>query len=142
MQYNGVKQYKSRATFDIFTAKLNGTDVGNINNSEDFARELDKSIYETMKDKLKEAIETILDATNPKRLLGMVMDTMTPSKRSGQIHAIIIPVPENSLSQNLLVPLMLDMPIVKEYDAEGLAKMAKKILNEGLDGMESISRKA
>ena len=58
------------------------------------------------------------------------MDKMIPYKRTGQIHAIIIPVPENSLSQNLLVPLMLDVPIVKEYDAEGLAKMVKQILNE------------
>ena len=58
------------------------------------------------------------------------MDKMTPSKRTGQVHAIIIPVPENPLSQPLLVPLMLDVPVVKEYDAEGLSKMAKKILND------------
>ena len=52
LRYNGIKQHESRATFieDIFTAKLIGTDVGNINHSGDFARELDKSIYETMKD--------------------------------------------------------------------------------------------
>ena len=79
-----------------------------------------------MKDDLKTAIETILDASNHKRLLGMVMDKMTPSKITGQIHANITPVPENSLSPNLLVPLMLDVPIVKEFDADGLAKMAKK----------------
>ena len=114
----------------MLTAKLNGTDVGNLNHSEKFAKSLDQAIYETMKDDLKCALESILPSTNHKRPLGMVMDKMTPSKSTGQIHAIILPVPENSLSQPLLVPLMLDVPTVTEYDASGLAKMAKKILND------------
>ena len=114
----------------MLTAKLNGTDVGNLNHSEKFAKSLDQAIYETMKDDLKCALEYILPSTNHKRPLGMVMDKMTPSKSTGQIHAIILPVPENSLSQPLLVPLMLDVPTVTEYDVSGLAKMAKKILND------------
>ena len=114
----------------MLTAKLNGTDVGNLNHSEKFAKSLDQAIYETMKDDLKCALESILPSTNHKRPLGMVMDKMTPSKSTGQIHAIILPVPENSLSQPLLVPLMLDVPTVTEYDVSGLAKMAKKILND------------
>ena len=134
LRYTGIKQAKPMSNFtdDVLTAKLNGTDVGNINHSTFFVKDLDNSIYETMKDDLRVALETVVPSTNQKRPLGMVMDKMTPSKRTGQVHAIIVPVPENPLSQPLLVPLMLDVPIVKGdgYDADGLSKMAKKILND------------
>ena len=134
LRYTGIKQAKPMSNFtdDVLTAKLNGTDVGNINHSTFFVKDLDNSIYETMKDDLRVALETVVPCTNQKRPLVMVMDKMTPSKRTGQVHAIIVPVPENPLSQPLLVPLMLDVPIVKGdgYDADGLSKMAKKILND------------
>ena len=127
LRYTGIKQAKSRDSFidDVMTAKLNGTDVGNVNHSKFFVKNLDQSIYETMKDDLRNALQSLLPSTNQKRPLGMVMDKMTPSKRTGQVHAIVVPVPENPLSQPLLVPLMLDSPIVQEFDADGLAKMAK-----------------
>lgn len=127
LKYSGIKQTKPMSTFsdDVLTAKLNGTDVGNINHSPSFVKHIDNSIYETMKDNLSVALETVLPCTNQKRPLGMVMDKMTLAKRTGQVHAIIVP-----LSQSLLVPMMLDVPIVTEYDAEGLSKIAKKILND------------
>ena len=59
----------------------------------------------------------------------MVMDKTTPNKRTGQIHAIIIPVPSNSLSDVMLAPLMLEVPPVTYHDADGLAAMAKTVLN-------------
>ena len=134
LRYIGIKQAKSRESFvdDVLTAKLNGTDVGNINHSKVFVKNLDVAIYETMKEDLSCALQATLSGTNQKRPLGMVMDKMTQSKRTGQVHALILPVPENPISQPLLVPLMLDVPIVKgqEYDAIGLAKMAKKVLND------------
>jgi len=115
-----------------------------VNHSGYFVKNLDEAIYETMKCDLRGALQTLLPSTNEKRPLGMVMDKMTPAKHTGQIHAIVAPVPENHLSQPLLVPLMLDVPIVKEYDAAGLAKMAKNIFNEaGVDDsqLEGSSRK-
>ena len=71
---------------------------------------------------IKEALAIKLDATKEKRPLGLLFDKMTPSKETGQIHAIVIPVPENSLSQPLIVPVCLDVPPVTDHDIEGLAK--------------------
>ena len=54
---------------------------------------------------------------------------MTPVKETGQIHAIIIPVPENPLSQPLLVPICLEVPTVTDHSVSGLAKLSKSVLN-------------
>ena len=108
---------------------MNGTDTGDINNSRFFAKDLDTAIYEQMKEDMKNKLGASLEATGHKRPVGMVMDKMTPSKRTGQIHALIVPVPENSLSQPLLVPLCLEVPAVTELDAVGLARLSKDVLN-------------
>ena len=69
------------------------------------------------------------------------MDKMTPNKRTGQIHAILIPIPENPLTKDL-VPLMLEVPPVHNQSAQGLAESTKEVFNnaglsdnqlEGLD---------
>ena len=129
MRYQGIKHGKSRADFEeeVLKAHLNGEDVGDLNHSRFFAKDLDKAIYKSMKKSLKFNVNLNLDSTKQKQPAGLVMDKMTPNKRTGQIHGVIIPVPENPLSQNLLVPLMLEVPPVKQHDAEGLAKSAKEV---------------
>ena len=83
-----------------------------------------------MQDNIKDALATELDATRKKRPLGLLFDKMTPSKETGQIHAIVIPVPENSLSQSLIVPVCLDAPTVTDHSTEGLAEFAKTELTK------------
>ena len=83
-----------------------------------------------MKEDIKEALAFNLDATKDKRPLGLLFDKMTPSKETGQIHAIVIPVPENSLSQPLIVPVCLDAPPVTDHSIEGLALLAKAELDK------------
>ena len=131
LRYSGLRQHKPRSSFenDLLTAKLNGTDVGDINHSRFFVKDLDTAIYEQMKEDIKKHLGKKLTATERKRPVGMVMDKMTPSKRTGQIHALIVPVPENSLSQPLLVPLCLEVPPVTELHAAGLASLSKSVLN-------------
>ena len=103
-----------------------------------------------MKDELKEALETKLDATEEKRPLSLLFDKMTPAKETGQIHAIVIPVPENSLDQPLIVPVCLDAPTVTDHSIAGLARLAKSVLDgagaedkqlEGMVEMASMLRK-
>ena len=108
---------------------MNGVDVGDINSSRFFAKDIDTALFETMKDDLKEALTTKLEATNEKRPLGLIFDKMTPAKETGQIHAVVIPVPENPLSQPLLVPICLDVPTVTDHSISGLAKLSKSVLN-------------
>ena len=130
-RYNGIMQAKSLGDFeeDILKGKMNGEDLGDINHSRKFAKELDTAIYDTMKDDIKYNVNQILAATNQKRPFGLVFDKMTPNKTTGQIHGIILPVPENPLTQDFLLPLMLDIPTVKDHSAEGLARSAKEIFN-------------
>ena len=121
---------------------MNGTDVGDLNHSRMFAKEIDVALFETMKDDLKEALTTKLDATNDKRPLGLLFDKMTPAKETGQIHAIVIPVPENSLAQPLIVPVCLDVPTVKDHSVAGLAQLATSVLHNAGAGdkqLEGIS---
>ena len=131
IRYNGIKQGKTRVNFeeDILTAKLNKVDVGDVNHSRKFAEKLDDAIYTAMKAELKEHMDNKLDATEQKRPAGLIMDKMTPRRRTGQIHGIVIPVPENPLTQDLLVPLMLEVPPTTDLSAEGLAKLAKEVFN-------------
>ena len=131
IRYTGLKQHQPRLAFEesVLTAKLNGTDVGNLNHSRMFAKEIDVALFETMKDDLKEALTTKLDATNEKRPMGLLFDKMTPAKETGQIHAIMIPVPENNLAQPLIVPVCLDVPTVKDHSIAGLAQLAISVLH-------------
>ena len=132
IRYSGLQQHRPISSFeeDILTAKLNGTDVGDLNHSRHFAKEIDTAVFETMKEDIKEALATTLDATNQKRPLGLLFDKMTPSKETGQIHAIVIPVPENNLSQPLIVPVCLDVPPVTDHSIAGLAELVKAELNK------------
>ena len=126
-----MKHHLPRTAFEdnVLTAKLNGADVGNINNSRIFAKDLDRNLFDTMKDDLKEAMETKLEATEEKRPVGLLFDKMTPAKETGQIHALIVPVPENPLSESFLVPVCLEVPPVTEHSIPALAKVAKSVLN-------------
>ena len=54
---------------------------------------------------------------------------MTPNKTTGQITGAVIPVPENSLSQNFLFPVILALPTVQDHSAEGLTLNVKEIFN-------------
>ena len=86
-----------------------------------------------MKCDIQDNMNCMLDVTQSKRPAGLVMDKMTSNKRTGQIHAIIIPIPENPLTNDLLVPLMLEVPPVHNHSAEGLAESAKEVFsNAGL----------
>ena len=130
-RYCGIKQARSRSDFeqDILKGKMNGEDLGNINHSRMFAKTLDEAIFKTMRDDIRVKVKTNLDATGATRPFGLVFDKMTPNKTTGQIHGVILPVPENPLSQDFLVPLMLDIPPVHDHSAAGLAISAKETFN-------------
>ena len=132
IRYTGIKQHQPRTAFEesILTAQLNGVDVGDINHSRKFAKEIDRCLFETMKEDLKKALQTELEATGEKRPIGLTFDKMTPAKETGQVHALVIPVPENPLSQPLIVPVFLDLPPVQQHDIASLAKLSKSALEK------------
>ena len=131
-RYEGIRQSKSRVCFenDILRAKLNGCDVGDTNHSREFAKKIDVSTYHVMKDNIKRNMMKPLDATERRRPAGLMMDKMTPNRRTGQMHAVVIPVPENPLGQDFLKPMMLEVPSMPNLSANGLASTAKEIFND------------
>ena len=57
---------------------------------------------------------TFLGLARAIRPVGFIMDKMTPSKRTGQVHGIVTPIPENELTEDFLVPIMLDLPVCRD----------------------------
>ena len=132
LRYYQIQHGLSYLSFEemILTAQLNKTDIGDVNHSRKMATKIDKNLTEVMKDDFKRALETKLEGTGQLRPLGFAMDKMTPNKQTGQVHAMITPVPENPLSEDFIVAVMMPVPVVTEGDAVGLAKMSKSIFNE------------
>ena len=69
IRYKGIKQHLPRTAFeeDVLTAKLNGRDVGDLNNSRFFAKDVDEALFSVMKDDLKEALANKLEGTDKKK---------------------------------------------------------------------------
>ena len=138
LRYNAIMQGDSYLNFEkaILTANLNKVDTGDINNTANFGRELTKHIKKAMERKLIENLSFTLDATNDRRPVGIVADKITPNKRTGHIIGLIVPVPENPLSEAFLVPVLLETPPVKDH-AEGLAQQVKSVVNAaGVDDQQ------
>ena len=123
IRYNAIKQGKGYLEFedDLLTAHLNHVDLGDINHSRMFAAELTDQIGKVIEEVLKENISSILPNTEKARPVGIVADKITPNKRTGHILGLILPVPENPISEPFLVPIMLNLPPVKEHNAIALA---------------------
>ena len=94
-----------------------------------FTTDLDNAIYKTMKCDIQDNMNCILEATQLLRPAGLTVDEITPEKYTGQIYAVISPVPENLLIKNLLMSLMLEVPPVHNHSAEGLAESAKELVS-------------
>ena len=132
LRYTGIIQGKSYMSFedDILTANLNGTDTGNINNCWKFAKKLTGHIVSVIKDIIAQNLNKPLDATNKLRPVGMVADKITPNKSTGHILALIVPIPENPLSEPLLTPVMLELPPVVDHTADGLSSQMLHFFHE------------
>ena len=85
--------------------------------SSEFVKKID--ISNVMKDDMSRNMSTKLQARW--RPAGLMMEKMTPNKSTGQMHAVVIPVPKNPLSQDFLKPMMLKVPPMPNLSAMGLA---------------------
>ena len=83
-----------------------------------------------MQSKFKGKISLVLKSTNEKRPVGVVADKITPNKRTGHIIGLIVPTPENPMTESFLVPVFLETPPVQDHTAVGLATQVKKVVNE------------
>ena len=96
------------------------------------------STYNVLKDDMRRSMSIKLDATDRRRPAGLMMDKMTPNKRTGQMHAVDIPISKNPLSQDFLKPMILEIPLMPNLSANGLAKEVFNgagFLDDQLEGM-------
>lgn len=119
-RYLGIMQGKTRVNYeeDKLKTKLNDEDAGDTHHGRSFSKILDNTIYESMNANIRHSIN------------GFVMDKITPRKKTGQVHAVIVPVPENSFDKHLLVPMMVELPPPNNLSAKGLPETAKKVFND------------
>ena len=116
---------------DVLLLKLNGGDIGDINHSRKLTKKIDEALYKFIKKCMIENLDEQLTSTGDRRPVGfVVMDKMSPNKRTGQVHGIITPIPENDLTEDFLVPIILDLPVCKDLTTDGLANIAKNTLKE------------
>ena len=132
IRYNGILQYRSYLDFekDLLLAHVNGMDIGDINHSADFGKNLTSDIHTIIKNRIKINLDFPLESTGRRRPVALIADKITPNKRTGHIMGLIVPFPENPLSSDFLAPLMLGSSVVKEHDAIGLAASMLKELRE------------
>eukprot|EP00794_Sanderia_malayensis_P004949 gene4949-5598_t len=132
IRYNGILQYRSYLDFekDLLLAHLNGMDIGDINHSADFGKSLTNDIHTIIKNRIKINLDSPLESTGKKRPVALIADKITPNKRTGHIMGLVVPIPENSLSSDFLVSIMLGSSVVKEHDAIGLATSMLKEFRE------------
>ena len=97
IRYGGILQYRSYLDFekDLLLAQLNGTDIGDINHSADFARELTTDIFKIIKNKIIRNIEVPLDSTKQLQPVALIADKIIPTKRTGRIMGLVVATPEN-----------------------------------------------
>ena len=140
LRYLGIKQGDSYLNFknSLLTAHLNKVDIGDINNSFHFARDITKHIKKAMESKFADSLSVVLEGTNEKRPVGIVADKITPNKRTGHIIGLIVPTPENPMTESFLVPVLLATPPVKDHTALGLAEQVKGVVTGAgvVDGQE------
>ena len=100
--YGGILQYRSYLDFekDLLLAQLNGTDIGDINHSTDFARELTTDIFKIINNKIIRNIEVPLDSTKQLRPIVLIADKITPNKRTGDIMGLVVATPENPITKH------------------------------------------
>jgi hypothetical protein len=105
---------------DILLAHINKTDVGNANHSREFARLLVDSIHEEMFHGLKNYVSSPLQLTERLPPVAVITDKVTIQHRTCQLHGLILVVPD---SPNLLQPVFIDMPTVRDHSGLGIAKL-------------------
>ncbi len=126
----------------MLLAQSNGTDIGDINHSANFARDLTADIHDIIKNKIATNIKMPLDGTKQLRPVALIADKITPNKRTGHIIDLVVPTPENAITKHLLTTIMLGSEVVKAHDAVGLAKsMLEELLSFGAvdDQLEGVA---
>ena len=81
-----------------------------------------------MESKFADSLSVVLEGKNEKRPVGIVADKITPNKRTGHIISLIVPTPENPMTESFLVHVLLATPPVKDHTALGLAEQVKGVV--------------
>ena len=131
MIYQNVKERCSYKKYerDVAAAALNGEDVGNIRHGEGFAKELVEDMGTQAKIEITKYFHKILPCTGELPPVCFASDKMTMKKKTGHIAGVITPDISTPLSEPLLKPVFLAMPITRNHDGEGLAKQILEIMN-------------
>ena len=115
---------------------LFGEDLGNINHSEKFAKELTEDIVTEIRIELTKYFNRRLACTGEYPPVMFASDKMTMKKKTGHISAVITPDVESPLSEPFLKPVFLGMPVTRHHDGRGLSEQMLGIMDMYLGQVE------
>ncbi len=136
--YSNIKERESYAKYsrDIAHRASNGEDLGNINHSEDFAKELTEAMGVQARIELTKHFNSILPCTGELPPVMFASDKMTMKKKTGHIAVVITPDTNAPLSEDFLKPVFLGMPVTRHHDGRALSEQMLNILDQYLTNVE------
>ena len=138
MIYSNVKERNSYTKYehDVATAASNGEEIGNINHGKDFAKEVVEAMGIEIQIELTKFFHKTLPYTGEKPPVSFASDKMTMERKTGHITGVITPDVDAPLSESLLKPVFLAMPVTRHHDGPGLAKQMLDIMEQYLSNVE------
>ena len=123
MIYSNVKERNLYTKYerDVAMAASNGEEIGNINHGKDFAKEFVEAMGVEVQVELTKFFNKTLPCTDEKPPVSFASDKMTMKRKTGHITGVITPDVEAPLSETLLKPVFLAMPVTRHHDGVGLA---------------------
>ena len=130
MIYRNVKERNSYIKYerDVANAAALGEEVGNINHSTDFAKNVVEAMGEELKIETIKYFNTKLECTDEFPPMSFAADKMTMKHKTGHIMAGITPDIGQPLSEPLMKPVVLAMLITRLHDGVGIATQMLNVM--------------
>ena len=127
--YENVKNKCSFAKYesDCLVAALNGEEVGNINHSWKFAESVVNEISATIQTEMNEYFRTHLPYTGELPPVSLATDKMTQKRHTNHLAAFLTPDTTAPLTDSLLKPVFVGMPVVSKHAGMDIADQMIKI---------------
>ena len=127
--HNSVISHRPYSDYEglVTTNVLSGTDYGELNHSEWFARQFTIQIANQVRDRLHKYFNTIQEQTGFKPSVTVIADKDTTKHRTRQIILFLIVVPD---SENLIQTIYIAHPVVKRHTGPEIAKSITDVTDE------------
>ena len=127
--YSNVKNKSSIEKYeeDCVIDYKNGEDVGEINHSKKFAKQVVQSLGTIVENQIIKHMQTPLEATGQLPPFSLCTDKMTIKHRTNHLSAIITPDPNAPIDCDLLKAVYAGMPVVTKHSGKDIMEQILSI---------------